>query len=122
MAESKFVEIEGSLERVVVQKIKGQLWIHWRGETHVLRPQQERKGQQAGARPSDRIEAPMPGKIVRVDGHIGQKIEAGKVVVVMEAMKMEYSLAASVDSSIVSLECKVGDQVKLGQILVRFKI
>ena len=52
---------------------------------------------------------------VRVNG---QRVDAGAVVVTVEAMKMEHALAAPVDGE-VELLVAVGDQVKVGQPLAR---
>jgi acetyl-CoA/propionyl-CoA carboxylase biotin carboxyl carrier protein len=48
----------------------------------------------------------------------GAEVEAGTVVVTVEAMKMEHALTAPVDG-VVELLVAVGDQVKVGQPLAR---
>ena len=62
--------------------------------------------------------SPMPGSVVAVNVAHGDTVNAGTVVVVVEAMKMEHSLTAPVDG-VVELLVAVGDQVKVGQLLAR---
>lgn len=116
------MQLDGQEVEVIAQRIQGRLWYHVNGETHVYETDvQAQKSTSSGASSADRIVAPMPGKILRVDVHPKDKVAKGKVLVVMEAMKMEYTLAAAADSEVEEVTCKTGDQVKLGQILVRLK-
>ena len=48
----------------------------------------------------------------------GDRVEAGTVVVTVEAMKMEHALAAPVDG-VVEVIVSAGEQVKVGQVLAR---
>jgi acetyl/propionyl-CoA carboxylase alpha subunit len=61
--------------------------------------------------------APMPGTVVRVAVEAGQKIAAGGVVVVFEAMKMEHSLRAPVDGTVSELLVAVGNTVDSGEVV-----
>ncbi|MGA8328423.1 MAG: acetyl-CoA carboxylase biotin carboxyl carrier protein subunit, partial [Mycobacterium sp.] len=61
---------------------------------------------------------PMPGAVVAVSVDDGAEVEAGTVVVTVEAMKMEHALTAPV-GGVVELLVAVGDQVKVGQPLAR---
>jgi acetyl/propionyl-CoA carboxylase alpha subunit len=61
--------------------------------------------------------APMPGTVVRVAVEAGQKIEAGDVVVVFEAMKMEHSLRAPVAGTVSELLVVVGNTVDSGEVV-----
>jgi acetyl-CoA/propionyl-CoA carboxylase biotin carboxyl carrier protein len=64
------------------------------------------------------LTSPMPGAVVAVSIDDGADVEAGTVVVTVEAMKMEHALTAPVDG-VVELLVTVGDQVKVGQPLAR---
>mgnify|MGYP001605006164 CR=1 FL=1 len=102
-----------------VQKIKDTLWVHLDGETFTYKPERIGKNKSAqSAKVTGFIVAPMPGKITKVDAKVGESVEAGKVLIMMEAMKMEYSLKADKAGKINFLGCKLGDQVTLGQKLV----
>lgn len=99
------------------------LWVHVDGRS--LRID---KGPEAGSRKSKasqadpkKILAPMPGKITSIKVQAGSTIAAGQVVVTMEAMKMEYNLKAATDGKIGEVLCKVGQQVKLGELLIKIE-
>jgi oxaloacetate decarboxylase alpha subunit/pyruvate carboxylase subunit B len=60
----------------------------------------------------------MPGMIVNIVKQVGDSVKAGETVVVLEAMKMENALAASVSGTIKSIHCKVGESVAKNTVLV----
>ena len=61
--------------------------------------------------------APMPGSVVRVAVGVGDRVEAGQVLVVLEAMKMEHSVHAGVAGTVSEVDVAEGDQVETGRIL-----
>jgi acetyl-CoA/propionyl-CoA carboxylase, biotin carboxylase, biotin carboxyl carrier protein len=67
------------------------------------------------------LTSPMPGAVVAVGVDDGAKVEAGAVVVTVEAMKMEHAMTAPVEG-VVELLVAVGDQVKVGQALARITV
>ncbi|SFD81536.1 acetyl/propionyl/methylcrotonyl-CoA carboxylase subunit alpha [Roseivivax sediminis] len=67
------------------------------------------------------IEAPMPGRVVRVAVAPGQRVVAGDRLVVLEAMKMEHALTAWRDGEIAEVLVAEGDQVAAGTALVRLE-
>ncbi len=62
--------------------------------------------------------APMPGNVRVVAVTVGQQVERGQTLVVMEAMKMEHTIVAPQAATVSEVRCAVGDQVDNGQILV----
>jgi 3-methylcrotonyl-CoA carboxylase alpha subunit len=62
--------------------------------------------------------APMPGKVVLVNVSEGAQVEAGAVLLVLEAMKMEHSVRAAHAGLVAELRVKPGDQVEADQVLV----
>ena len=68
------------------------------------------------------IRAPMPGKIIKVLVAIGDAVEKNSLLVVMEAMKMEYSLSAPFSGTVESVRCKQGEQMELGDVLIQLKL
>ena len=62
--------------------------------------------------------APMPGSVVRVAVAPGDRVEAGHVLVVMEAMKMEHAVTAGGPGTVAEVAVAEGDQVETGRILV----
>ncbi|MGZ5279078.1 MAG: acetyl-CoA carboxylase biotin carboxyl carrier protein subunit [Pseudobdellovibrionaceae bacterium] len=105
------------------QMVKGQLWVHFDGRTFIYEnPAQKKFGSKgAGKAKSGDLLSPMPGKVTKLLKKAGDKVAVGEVVLVMEAMKMEYTLKADVAGEITDLACKVGDQVALGKLLAKIK-
>jgi oxaloacetate decarboxylase alpha subunit len=60
----------------------------------------------------------MAGNIVRIAVNPGQQVEAGEVVVVLEAMKMETDVRAPVAGAVGEIKVKEGDAVALGATLL----
>jgi biotin carboxyl carrier protein len=63
----------------------------------------------------------MPGKIIRVMVEVGQQVEEGEPVCVLEAMKMENELNARQDGLVRAVHVKPGDDVEKDQILVEIE-
>jgi 3-methylcrotonyl-CoA carboxylase alpha subunit len=68
-----------------------------------------------------RLTAPMPGKIVAVLVDKGKTVEKGAPLLIMEAMKMEHTIAAPADGVVEEVLYAVGDQVAEGAQLLAFK-
>ena len=64
------------------------------------------------------LNAPMPGKIVKVLVEEGDVVDEGRVLVVLEAMKMEHSLKAPHGGVVSAVRARPGDQVEADQVLV----
>ena len=59
----------------------------------------------------------MPGCVVRVAVEVGQRVEAGATVLVLEAMKMEHTISAPTDGTVGEIKVAPGQQVDLGTLL-----
>ena len=109
---------------VVAEKIQGRLWFHYDHETYVYEPESRataKRESHLGKRWKNYFGADAGENSARRRQNRRQR-KFGQVVVVMEAMKMEYTLASSIDGNGRGrFRCKVGQQVKLGQTLVRLK-
>ena len=98
----------------------GEIAVMDQGETWSLRLHDPFVQAEAATDVADRVTAPMPGKIVRVTAETGAEVKRGDPLVVLEAMKMEHTLAAPADAKIESVDVAVGDQVREGAVLIRF--
>lgn len=94
------------------------LWIADERGTWHLREAEENKIHRAAGAQRAEILSPMPGSVIAVQTASGTEVSEGDVVVVVEAMKMEHSLAAPVSGQVEVL-VSVGDQVTVDQVLAR---
>jgi acetyl-CoA/propionyl-CoA carboxylase biotin carboxyl carrier protein len=74
---------------------------------------------QAGT--SNTLVSPMQGTIVKIAASEGQRVSAGDVVVVLEAMKMEQPLTAHKDGTVTGLSVEVGQTVTAGAAICRLE-
>ena len=66
-----------------------------------------------------RLTAPMPGKIVSFSVKTGDKVSRGQALAVLEAMKMEHTIAAPADGTVAEILFAAGDQVVEGAELLK---
>ena len=69
-----------------------------------------------------RLTAPMPGKVVSFAVKVGDKVQRGQVLAVMDAMKMEHTIAAPMDGVVAELLYAPGDQVTEGAELLKLVV
>ena len=67
------------------------------------------------------LNAPMPGKVLSFAVQVGQAVSAGQALAVLEAMKMEHTIAAPIDGTVAELLYAPGDQVNEGAPLLRLE-
>jgi 3-methylcrotonyl-CoA carboxylase alpha subunit len=67
------------------------------------------------------VRAPLPGKIIDLRVKAGDKVSKGQPLLVLEAMKMEHTLAAPADGTVKTVRYAVGEQVPEGAELVEFE-
>ena len=63
------------------------------------------------------LTAPMPGTVTKVTAHPGDRVAAGQVVLVLEAMKMEHQVVAPADGELAEVRVSQGAQVNAGDVL-----
>ncbi|MFM8574943.1 MAG: acetyl/propionyl/methylcrotonyl-CoA carboxylase subunit alpha [Limnohabitans sp.] len=104
--------------------------LYWQGEVaHVFTPRGAARLAlpdplaHAGetAQEGGRLSAPMPGKVVSFAVKAGDAVKAGQPLAVMEAMKMEHTIAAPHDGTVAELLYAPGDQVSEGAELLRLQ-
>jgi acetyl-CoA/propionyl-CoA carboxylase biotin carboxyl carrier protein len=69
----------------------------------------------------DTLTSPMQGTIVKIVASEGQRVSAGEVVIVLEAMKMEQPLTAHKDGTVTGLRVEIGQTVSAGSALCQLK-
>ena len=116
------IEHDGQLKKVKAEKIQGKLWMHIDGQTFCFEPKSTGAAGSANTVDPTIIKVPMPGKIMKVSCKKGDAVSKGQTLVVMEAMKMEYTLEAAADAVIEEVSCSKDEQVNPDQVLVRLKV
>ena len=71
-----------------------------------------------GTAGSVKVEAPMPGTVLKVNVKVGDSVKQGDTVLVLEAMKMENEIAAPSDGVVASINVSQGATVETGDVLV----
>ncbi len=71
----------------------------------------------ADAIASGSLLAPMPGTVVRVEVAVGDDVAAGQPVLVLEAMKMQHTVAAPAAGTVAQIDVRPGTQVAAGEVL-----
>jgi acetyl-CoA carboxylase biotin carboxyl carrier protein len=66
----------------------------------------------------ERVEAPVTGSVWKVECAVGDVVEEGDVLVILESMKMEIPVEADLDGRVSELLCAEGDAVADGQPLL----
>jgi len=133
------VEINDLDSRPVVVSVDGEKMDVW-PEEHAHTPEIESAKQPAGSEqtapmPENRsssssgqsqaaslrgIPAPIPGVIVEINAAVGQSVNRGDELCVLEAMKMKNSIKAGRNGTIGKINVSVGDQVRHGQVLMEY--
>jgi biotin carboxyl carrier protein len=115
------VLVEGRSYEARAEAGDGCAWITIRGQRFRVAVTDPRRWTHrgAGAHGHERedIVAPMPGKVVRVMVAPGESVEAGRGVVVIEAMKMQNEMKTRRSGRIASVPVREGDTVVAGAIL-----
>ncbi|TNE40560.1 MAG: acetyl/propionyl/methylcrotonyl-CoA carboxylase subunit alpha [Alphaproteobacteria bacterium] len=113
--------VDGKRISAVVKEIAGDLQVLCGEHLYALRqidPLEHGAEEDGGA---DQLVAPMTGKIIAVNAEAGARADKGDVLLVLEAMKMEHSLAAPGEAVVADVLVSVGDQVEEGQVVLRFE-
>lgn len=102
------------------------LWLDgFRFETEALderaRTIRDLTGAAAAASGPAPIVAPMPGMIVRIAAQVGDQVQAGQGIVVMEAMKMENELRATSAGTVRAVLVQPGTAVEKGAVLLELE-
>lgn len=126
----RMVTIGDAVHRVVVRPgaTRGEytLWLDgYRFDVEALdertRAIRELSGASAGPTGPAPLKAPMPGLIVRIHVQVGDQVQAGQGLVVMEAMKMENELRATAAGRVKSIVAATGTAVEKGALLIELE-
>jgi len=115
------VAIDGAEEAVTFLIEDDTIHLARGGASHSLRNIVHAPARRAAAAGDGRLVAPMNGRVVAVNVRPGDSVEAGRALVVLEAMKMEHVLNVPVSSRVKAVHVAAGAQVSPGQLLVELE-
>jgi biotin carboxyl carrier protein len=67
---------------------------------------------------SGTVSSSIPGKVITVEVEVGQEVDEGDVVLILEAMKMQNEVAAPISGTITEINCKSGENIQANLPLV----
>ncbi len=112
------VRIGRRAARVFSMRQRGSIWVAAGPAQFEFIPVEARSARRAHGLATPEITAPMPGKVVKLPVTEGQQVEAGDVLIVLEAMKMETALQAESAAVVKQIRADVGQMVDHGAVLL----
>ncbi|MBO58270.1 MAG: hypothetical protein CMA77_04670 [Euryarchaeota archaeon] len=106
-------------ENIVLAKVGDVWWIHHNG--HTSRVSVVEAGAQSTFEQSGGLTSPMPGKILSILSSVGESVNAGQTLLILEAMKMENRICSPVDGVVTAIHFEAGTQVNQGAILIEIE-
>ncbi|KPA90430.1 3-methylcrotonoyl-CoA carboxylase, alpha subunit [Pseudomonas asplenii] len=119
--ETLSIEHQGVGQRHRLIRQGTELYLQWQGELLAISAFDPIAAVEASHGHQGGLTAPMNGSIVRILVEVGQTVEAGTQLVVLEAMKMEHSIRAPQAGVIKALYCQEGEMVAEGSALVELE-
>ena len=77
-----------------------------------------KRGSGGGRKRSGTVSASMPGKVVTVEVSVGDIVEEGETILILEAMKMQNEVVAPISGSVTAVHCEDGLNVEANVPLV----
>jgi biotin carboxyl carrier protein len=102
------VEVEAEMKKVKTPTLVRKAVVTKPGEGRIVK---------AGAGAAV-VKAPLPGSIIKINIAVGDTINAGDTILVMEAMKMENNVLAEKGGTVKAIKVTVGDSVLQDDVLV----
>ncbi|SDU05503.1 3-methylcrotonyl-CoA carboxylase alpha subunit [Pseudomonas pohangensis] len=115
------VEQDGLRSQHLAIRRGDNLYLQWQDELLCVQCYDPIAAAEASHHQHGGMTAPMNGSIVRILVEVGQAVEAGTALVVLEAMKMEHSIRAAEAGVVKALYCSEGELVNEGTTLVELE-
>ncbi|PWB32409.1 3-methylcrotonyl-CoA carboxylase [Pseudomonas sp. SDI] len=120
--EQLVIDVNGLRRQHLAIRRGSTLYLQWDGELQAVNAYDPIAEADASHSHQGGLSAPMNGSIVRVLVEVGQAVEAGAQLVVLEAMKMEHSIRAPHAGTVKALYCQEGEMVSEGSALVELEV
>jgi geranyl-CoA carboxylase alpha subunit len=99
-----------------VQLVEGKMHVRYRNTECIVRTAEFASDNQHGAT-DGRVRMPMTGTVLKVNASVGASVEAGEVLAVVEAMKLETTLTAPISGTVQTVQASVGESVSTDTVL-----
>jgi len=125
LSEKREVIVDGEKFEVDIEK-NGDSWnVEIEGKKFSIKIDQKTSKNQSKSRKgrgkrkkSGKISSSIPGKIVSLNVKLGDQVEQGQVVMILEAMKMQNEILAPLSGKIVEVNCESGDSIEANMPLI----
>ena len=118
-ASTVVISIDGRRVRVYIARDGRQRFVAVNGAVYAFAFEPGSAGTHlVDATASPEVVAPMPGKVLQVLTAVGQHVDTGDGLLILEAMKMETRLSADAAGTVRDVRVQPGDMVDGGQVLV----
>ena len=101
----------------VFQSSQQEWTLQWQGQPYVVKVLRANRAGAGGGAQDGLVKSPMNGVVVKVLAQAGELVQAGQVILVLEAMKMENEVAAPVAGKLSRIEVSAGQVVGAQQLL-----
>lgn len=102
-------------------KVKDKMWVQWNGRLYGVPADLKLAQRSARGEETQELVAPFSCKVLKIFVTPGQSVKKGEPVVVVEAMKMEYSYASPKDGVIAKVLTKEGEILQGGANFIAWK-
>jgi 3-methylcrotonyl-CoA carboxylase alpha subunit len=109
---------DGRTRRATVVRHRDRVLVALGGRTYAFAAGDAARAASSAGGGTGKIAAPRPGKVIAVLVQVGDRVEHGQPVVVIEAMKMETTLTADVDGEVTRVAAVPGETVDGGSVLI----
>ena len=102
------------------QRVRDKIWVQWEGRLYGV-PATLKPAGARGEAEGQELVAPFSCKVLKIQVQDGQSVKKGDPVVVVEAMKMEYTYASPRDGVVAKVQVKEGAVIPAGTQFVAWK-
>ncbi len=114
--------VSGAPHEFYTAQDDNQLFIHFDGKTWQLEAVDEFGDSAEGGAGSGRVKAPMPGVVIEVNVSEGDQVNEGDALMLIESMKLQTEIKATVTGRIKSVGVEAGISFDKGQLLADIEL
>jgi biotin carboxyl carrier protein len=96
-------------------------WVFVDGRVFELEIHRQGTARKRGGGHHGSLSAPMPATVLRIDVAVGDRVQRGDTLIILEAMKMELPVKATAAGKIEAIKCQPGELVQPGTALIEIE-